>query len=89
MLIIKTQWSVNCVHNCLDILYQSWGGGYYASFSIELFSLFIKNYQNTSYPYNITFLFDRCPCISAAVTPDKYERDSKYLTYTLPNKNFP
>ena len=34
------------------------------------------------------FIFDRCPRSSAAETPDKYEHDLKYLTYTFAKSKF-
>ena len=34
-------------------------------------------------------MFDRCHRSWAVVTPDKYERDWKYLTYTFAQSKFP
>ena len=42
-----------------------------------------QNDQNTGYRYRITLIFDRCHHSWAAETPDKYERDWKYLSYNF------
>ena len=44
---------------------------------------------NTSCLYNITFILDRCNRSSVAETPDKYESDLKYSTYTFVKSNIP
>ena len=51
-------------------------------FSVPLFSYFFPNDQNSGYLY-IKFIFGRCHRSSAAETPDKYEHDWNYLTYTF------
>ena len=38
-------------------------------------SLIFQNHQNSAHLLSITFIFDRCHCSSAAVTPVKYECD--------------
>ena len=38
--------------------------------------------------YDVTFIFDRCHRNWAAETPDKYERDWKYLTFTFAISKF-
>ena len=40
------------------------------------------------YLYDIMFIFDRCQRSWAAETPDKYERDWKYITYTFAKSIF-
>ena len=75
---------------------QDWtrGGGHYTNFTIPWFFSTFQNYRNIHYLMNITFIFDRCHCSWAAVTPVKYECDSKDLTgifakagKSLTNKN--
>ena len=41
------------------------------------------HHENTTYLLEIIFIFDRCYCSPAAVTPVKYEYDSNDLTYIL------
>ena len=52
-------------------------------FSVYEFSLDFQNYWNTVYLSNIMFLSGRCPCCWAAVTPARYEYDSKDLINTV------
>ena len=52
------------------------GGVTKTFFSVPLFSPLL-NYKNTVYLFNITFIFDKCHCSWAAMTPVKYERDWK------------
>ena len=57
-------------------------------FSFPLFShFFFQNAQNTGCQYDISHIFVRCHCSWAAETPDKFERDWKYLAYTVANPN--
>ena len=44
------------------------------------FPEFFHHWQNVGYLFNITFISDRCPHSSAAMTPVKYESDSKNPT---------
>ena len=59
------------------------GWDYWAKFLSSVIFPIFQNHQNTSYMYDIMFIFGRCHRSWAAVTHDKYERDLKYLTYTL------
>ena len=54
----------------------------------QIFLIF-ENAQNTGYLYDITLIFDKCHHSWTAETPDKYERDRRYLTYTFANLKFP
>ena len=65
------------------------GWGYWTNFLRSVIFLIFQNHQNTCYLCNITFIFDRCQCSWAAETPDKYERDLKYLTYVFDKSKFP
>ena len=47
-----------------------------------------QNNKITGYLYNITSTVARWHCSWAAVTPDKYERDSKYLNPTFAKSKF-
>ena len=47
-----------------------------------------ENNENTGYPCDVTFIFDRCHRSWAAETPDKYECDWKYLNYTSAKSKF-
>ena len=49
----------------------------------------ISELWNAGHPYDITFIFDRCHRSSAAETPDNYERNLRYLTYTFAKSWFP
>ena len=53
-----------------------------------MFSIFHNN-QNNDYLYDMTFIFDRCLRSWAVETPDKYERDWKYVTYIFAKSKFP
>ena len=66
----------------------SGGGVTKPIFPVPFFFHFFQNFQNTLYLYIITFIFDMCHCSWAAETPDKYERDLKYPTYTFGESNF-
>ena len=44
--------------------------------------------SNSGYLYDTPFIFDRCHRSWAAVTPDKYKRDSKYLNNTFDKSKF-
>ena len=46
---------------------------------------FFQNYQYTVYVLNITFIFERCHCSSAAVTPVRYECDWKDVPFLHQN----
>ena len=64
---------------CCILLDQGWG--LLSQFSpFRSFPVFHDD-QYTSYLHDTTFIFDRCHWISAAETPDKYERDWKYVAY--------
>ena len=58
-------------------------------FSVPLFSQFFPNNQNNGYLSDVTFIVDRYHRRSAAETPDKYERDQRYLTYIFAKSRFP
>ena len=58
-------------------------GGYKANFRRSIIFSFFHSNQNNGYLYDIAFIFGRCHHSWAAETPDKYERDWKYLTYTF------
>ena len=54
-----------------------------------IFPIF-QNYENTGYLLIISFIFDRCRHSIAALTFDKYERDSRdYSLYFFQNQYFP
>ena len=59
---------------------QYMGWGLLSKFPPFRYFRFFKHCQNTRYLLNITFIFDRCRRSWAAVTPVKYECDSKNLT---------
>ena len=62
---------------------RTMGGGYKADFLCSVIFLIFQHRQNTCYLLNTTFIFDRCCRSSAAVTPVKYEWDSKNITDTF------
>ena len=85
---------LGCPCDCLKEprLSQGWGPLHQFLHSM-IFSAF-QNYRNIGYLLNIKFIFDRCHCSLAAVTPVKYECDWKDLTgifakagKSLTNKN--
>ena len=65
------------------------GWGLLSRFSPCRYSVIFQYDQTTSYLYKVTFMFDMCHRSWAAETPDKYERDWKYLTYTFAKSKFP
>ena len=64
-------------------------GDYLANFLRSIIFLIFEDAQNTGYLYDITLIFDKCHHSWTAKTPDKYERDRRYLTYTFANLKFP
>ena len=76
---------------CKDLVHQStdinnnlvWGEGYWVSFLCSLIFLHFSALSITGKLVHITFIFDRCHCSEAAVTPVKYGCDSKNLTGTF------
>ena len=56
---------------------ELWGGGYSTDFLHSIIFIIFKYCLNKCQLLNITFIFDRCCRSSAAVTPVKYEWDSK------------
>ena len=62
--------------------------GYKANFLHAVVFPFFSDDQNTGFLYDITFIFDRRHHSWAAETPDKYERDWKYLAYTFAESQF-
>ena len=62
-------------------------------FSILLISQFFKIFKTLPvwyhYLYDIIFIFERYHHSWALETPDKYESDLKYLTYTLVKSKLP
>ena len=58
-------------------------------FSVPLFSHFFPNDENSGYLNDIKFIFGRCHRSWASGTPEKYEYDWKYLTYTFTESWFP
>ena len=55
---------------------------------LRLVILLFQNNENTGHMYVITFIFNGCHHNWAADTPDKYEHDWKYLTYTFAKSKF-
>ena len=69
----------------LSILQENRSGG--VILHSVIFPIF-QNYQNISYPWNITLVFGRHRCSSAVETPDQYKHNSKYLTCIFAESKF-
>ena len=79
---IYTKWAIP--YGMMDLgLYWFRGGGYKANFLHSVIFLIFHNCQNKLQMLDIAFIFDRCCRSSAAMTPVKYECDSKNLTCTF------
>ena len=67
----------------LDVLQWWWGLLYQISQFIFFVFNFYYNQPNKSHLFEITFIFGRCHCSLAAVTPVEYECDSTHTTDTF------
>ena len=81
----RTHYDVTVMDACL-----SQGLCYQTIFRHYIIFPIFQNYENTGYLLIISFIFDRCRHSIAALTFDKYERDSRdYSLYFFQNQYFP
>ena len=80
--------TVPCWRCTRTLIIEFRGGGYWSNFFHFVVIPVFLNFRNIGYIYNIMFIFDRCHCSWAAVTPAKYAHDLKCLTYTFAKWKF-
>ena len=83
---LQTHWRYHSLalgHHIVHTQDLGGGGGYLTNFLRSVIFWSFPHCQNTHYVLTITFIFGRCRCNPAAVTPAKYECDSKNLADTF------